>query len=99
MTEFTKDQMKELADIAINRINKYRKNKDLMRFVNEEAYNELAREIAGVYNDECSPERAMVLAAEHENIKSRFESYVNSGLIGMYLVSIEESVDTLEGEG
>jgi len=81
--------MLEAAKLAVKAIEGYKTNKVIMEFVTKEAREKVAAEIRQEMKGGTTAKAVELLESRYENIKNRVESYVNTGLIGVYFKSLE----------
>jgi len=78
----------ELALKAVEVINGYRSNKIIMDFVTSEAREKVAEEIRAEMNGGTTAKAVELLEMRYQNIADRVQSYVNAGLLGVYMHSL-----------
>jgi len=81
-------QQLELALKAVEVINGYRSNKIIMDFVTSEAREKVAEEIRAEMNGGTTAKAVELLELRYQNIADRVQSYVNAGLLGLYMYSL-----------
>lgn len=81
--------MEQLAQQAANVIESYKTNPVIMDFVTKEALEKTAADIREKTKSGTTAKAVEILIITNKAVKERFEGYVNSGLFGCYLASIQ----------
>lgn len=81
--------MKNLSSIAIDTINNYKQNKIIMDFVKKEALEKVAEEIRAA-GGSSTYKAVEILMMRHKTIAGRVNDYIDSGLYGCYLASLQK---------
>jgi len=81
--------MKNLSSIAIDAINNYKQNKIIMDFVRKEALEKVADEIRAA-GGSSTYKAVEILMIRHKPIADRVNDYIDSGLYGCYLASLQK---------
>lgn len=81
--------MEALAKIAANKIESFKKNEVIMNFVRKEAREKVAAEIRHEMKGGTTALAVELLEIRHPNIKERVENYINAGLFGVFLKSLD----------
>ncbi len=84
--------MENLAKIAANKIASFKKNEVIMDFVTKEAREKVAEEIRQEMKGGTTAKAVELLEMRYPNIKTRVEDYVNAGLFGVFLKSLDVAV-------
>jgi hypothetical protein len=80
----------DMAQIAAAAISGYKKNKIIMNFVTTEAHEKVASEMRERQPGTVTTGKAVeVLSMRYPNIAARVNEYINSGLLGCYMASLE----------
>ncbi len=74
---------------ALAAISNYRSNKIIMDFVTTEAREKVAAEIRSEMGGGTTAKAVELLAMRYDNIATRVEDYIKTGLIGCYMASLE----------
>ncbi len=82
--------MENLTAIAKKTIESYKSNKIIMDFVTSEAREKVAAEIRSAYNGGTTAKAVELLSIKHKNIAGRVNEYINAGLFGCYMASINQ---------
>lgn len=82
--------MEKATAAALKTIETYRTNKIIMDFVKKEALEKVASEIRNVYKGGTTAKAVELLSIKHKNISARVEEYINTGLFGCYLASLQQ---------
>jgi uncharacterized SAM-dependent methyltransferase len=72
---------------AIKAIESYKSNPVIMEFINKEAAEQTAADIRVKTGSGTTAKAVELLMLRNEKIKECFASYVNAGLIGVYMAS------------
>lgn len=78
-----------LTQIAAEAIERYRDNKTIMDFLTGEARAKVASEIREHEGGGTTALAVSLLEIRHKNIAKRVDRYVDAGLIGCYMASLE----------
>jgi len=81
--------MEKLAKIAASTISSYKENKVIMDFVTQEAREKVASEIRAELKGGTTAKAVELLEMRYPNIKARVDDYVNAGLFGVFLKSLD----------
>lgn len=82
--------MEKLAHQAVSVIEGYKQNKIIMDFVTKEAREKVAEEIRKEIHGGTTAKAVQMLEMRYDNIKQRVEQYIQIGLIGCYMASLEK---------
>ena len=66
----------------------YKSNKIIMDFVTNEAREKVASEIRAKQNGGTTAKAVALLELRYSNIKARVDEYINVGLVGCYMASL-----------
>lgn len=85
-----KDLEKAVEIVAVI-IEGYKSNKVVMDFVTQQAREKVAAEIRVKRSGGTTAKAVELLEIRYPNIKARVDTYINAGLLGCYLASLEGS--------
>jgi hypothetical protein len=85
----TNAEITKAAVTAKNAISGYKANDIIMNFVTSEAREKVAGEIRAEFGGGTTAKAVELLEIRHQNIKSRVQEYINIGLIGCFMASLE----------
>jgi len=83
--------MEKLARIAADKIASFRDNAVIMDFVTKEAREKVAEEIRQEMKGGTTAKAVELLEMKRPNIKARVEDYINAGLFGVFLKSLDKA--------
>ncbi len=81
--------MENLAKIAASKIESFKKNEVIMDFVTKEAREKVAAEIRQEMKGGTTAKAVELLEMRYPNIKARVDDYVNAGLFGVFIKSLD----------
>ena len=85
------NKMENIHAQAIKAIESYKSNPTIMEFVNKEAAEQTAADIRATTGSGTTAKAVELLMLRNEKVKERFVSYVNAGLIGVYMASFPKA--------
>ena len=80
--------MNELAEQAVKVIEGYKSNPAIMEAVTAEALEKTAADIRAKTGSGTTAKAVDLLRIRNKQVKQRVEDYINAGLIGCYLASL-----------
>lgn len=80
--------MKELAQQAAKIIESYKSNQIIMDFIKNEALEKTAVDIREKTKSGTTAKAVEILMIRNKAVKERVENYINLGLIGCYMASL-----------
>ena len=81
--------MENMARVAVSKIQEFKENEVIAKFVREEALAMVAKEISAIPNRTATPKAVELLMIKHEEIRERVQKYIDAGFYGVYLKWIE----------
>jgi hypothetical protein len=79
----------ELAKQAAKKITEFKSNVVIMAFVNKQAAEKTAADIREKTGSSTTAKAVELLVITNQQVKARFEEYVNAGLFGCYMASLQ----------
>ena len=76
-----------LTKLALQAIENYKSNAIIMDFINNEAAEKTASDIRLKTGSGTTAKAVQLLIIKNEHVRSRFNYYVNAGLVGCYLAA------------